>query len=254
MTSKNGRQPADGELRRRAMLGMLREARAIVHRDAESFNEAATVLEHVGQMLRGTVLNGLNDYRGVILALAQKAPDFQRECVESLFDTVRQARNDSVHSGDYIRHHATRLVELLLVLEEGLAMTAKVVSDLMVQNPTMAELWHNIAAVRRAMLTNSFSFLPVRDANGVWKLLADIAVVRYLKRADKAKERSALLGKPLKDALEEKSIELTECVRISPSKSVHDVAKTMNHTPMLVIEQDGTKERLIGILTAFDLL
>jgi CBS domain-containing protein len=254
MTAKKGKQPVDDELRKRAMLGMLRDARAVVYRDAESFNEAATVLEHIGQMLRGTVLNGLNDYRNVILALARKAPDLQCEHVESLFDTVRRARNDSVHSGDYIRHHATRLVELLLVLEEGLAMSARVVGDLMVQNPTTAELWHNIAAVRRAMLTNSFSFLPVRDGNGVWRLLSDVSVVKYLNSADTPMERSALLGKQLKEALKDGSIELTECACLSPSKSVRDIAKTMNHTPVLVVEQDGTKERLVGILTAFDLL
>src|SRR5262245_43055824 len=110
--------------RNAAMLGMLREARSIVYRNAESFNEAAAVLEYVGQMLRGLVLNGLNDYRNQICNLARRAPSSQADRVDVLFDTVRKARNDSVHSGDYIRHHATRLVELLLLLEEGLAMLA----------------------------------------------------------------------------------------------------------------------------------
>jgi hypothetical protein len=42
--------------REMAMLDMLREARAIVHRNAESFSEAAAILEHVGEMLSGLVL------------------------------------------------------------------------------------------------------------------------------------------------------------------------------------------------------
>jgi hypothetical protein len=97
---KSGTLPAD----RRAMLSMLRDARATVYRDSESFDEAAAVLEHVGQMLRGVVLNGLNDYKKAICELARKAPAIHSERVEQLFDTVRRARNDSVHSGDYIRH------------------------------------------------------------------------------------------------------------------------------------------------------
>jgi CBS domain-containing protein len=254
MNAKKTKQPSDSKLRKRAMLGMLRDARAIVYRDAESFNEAAAVLEHVGQMLRGTVLNGLNDYKNAILDLACNAPEIQWQRGEFLFDTVRQARNDSVHSGDYIRHHATRLVQLLLVLVEGLAMAAKVAGDLMVQNPTTAELWHNIAAIRRAMLTNSFSFLPVRDTNGVWKLLSDVSVVRYLRCASTTRERNELLGKQLKEALEDGSIGLTDCERLSQWKNVGEIAKTVNHTPVLVVEKDGTKERLVGILTAFDLL
>ena len=101
--------PDLGRVKAAAMLGMLRDARAIVYRDAESFSEAAAILEHVGQMLRGAVLKGLNDYKNVIFELARKAPLIQRKRVELLFDTVRRARNDSVHSGDYIRHHVLRL-------------------------------------------------------------------------------------------------------------------------------------------------
>ena len=139
---KNPRQdlPDLGRVKAAAMLGMLRDARAIVYRDAESFSEAAAILEHVGQMLQEAVLKGLNDYKNVIFELARKAPLIQRKRVEFLFDTVRKARNDSVHSGDYIRHHALRLVEFLLVLEEGLSMSGKIAGDLMVQNPTTSRI------------------------------------------------------------------------------------------------------------------
>jgi CBS domain-containing protein len=239
---------------RKAMLAMLRDARAIVYRDSESFNEAAAVLEHVGQMLRGVVLSGLNDYKEAISNLGRLAPAIHHERVEFLFDTVRKARNDSVHSGDYIRHHSIRLVELLLMLEEGLAMSGKIAGDLMVQNPTIAELWHNVATARRAMLTNSFSFLPIQDRNGVWKLLSDVAVVRHLRRATTTKERSELLGKHLQKALDDSEITLTDCSRFSPGKSIDEISKAMSHLPVLIVEKDGNKERLLGILTAFDLL
>lgn len=239
---------------RKAMLSMLRDARAIVYRNAESFNEAAAVLEYLGQFLRGVVLNGLNDYRGAICNLGRQAPAVNSERIEFLFDTVRKARNDSVHSGDFIRHHSMRLVELLLMLEEGLAMAGKIAGDLMVQNPTTAELWQNIASVRRAMLTNSYSFLPIQDRDGVWKLLSDVSVVRYLRRAPTAKDRNKLLGRKLRKALDDGDITLTECSRLSPDKSVDEIAKAMSHLPALIVEKDENKERLLGILTAFDLL
>lgn len=41
-----------------AILQMLRDARALAYRDAESFDQAAAVLEHVGQLLAGEVRNG----------------------------------------------------------------------------------------------------------------------------------------------------------------------------------------------------
>jgi CBS domain-containing protein len=254
MSAENDQQQSLTKHRNAEMLGMLRDARAIVHRDAESFGEAAAVLEHVGQMLRGVVGNGLDAYKNEIYDLAHEAPPIQCERVEYLFDTVRKARNDSVHSGDYIRHHATRLVELLLILEEGLSMSGKIASDLMVRNPTTAELWHNIATARRAMLTNSFSFLPVQDTDGVWKLLSDISVVKYLKRAKNTQSRNELLGKQLYKALEGQEIELTECERFTQGNSVEDIAKSIGNAPVLIIENDGDKERLLGILTAFDLL
>lgn len=239
---------------RKAMLAMLRDARATVYRDAESFNEAAAVLEHVGQMLRSAVLNGLNDYKEAICNLGRQAPAVNSDRVEILFDTVRKARNDSVHSGDFIRHHSIRLVELLLMLEEGLAMSGKTAGDLMVQNPMIAEPWHNVATARRAMLTNSFSFLPIRDRDGVWMLLSDVAIVQHLRRATTTKERSELLGKQLQKALHDGEITLSDCKRFSPGKGIDEVAKAISHMPVLIVEKDGNKQRLLGILTAFDLL
>jgi CBS domain-containing protein len=237
-----------------AMLGMLRDARAIVHRDAESFSEGATVLEHVGQMLIGDLKNGLHGYKDAIYSLARKAPSIQWQRVDSLFETVRQARNDSVHSGDFIRHHVIRLVELILLLEEGLSMSAKTAEDLMVRTPTTAELWHNIATIRRAMLANSFSFLPVQNTDGVWKLLSDVSVVKYLKVAVKTNDRNKLLGKLLSAALDDNEIELTDCDRFLPDNNIDDISKTLSHVPILIVENGGNKERLLGILTAFDLL
>lgn len=155
-----------------AILAMLRDVRAMVYRDAESFDQAATVLEHIGQILACEVRNGLRRYEREILSLAVLAPRTNSHRSRELFNTVRRARNDSVHAGDFIRHHALRLVELLLILEEALSMNGQVAGDLMVRDPVIAELWHNIARIRRAMLTNSFSYLPVRTDRTTWKAVS----------------------------------------------------------------------------------
>jgi len=133
-------------------------------------------------------------------------------------------------------------------------MSAKVAGDLMVENPTTAELWHNIATIRRAMLVNAFSYLPVQDGSGVWKLLSDASVVKYLRGASTAKDRSEMLGKPLHKLLEGRGIELTVCSRFSEDKNIEDVSKAVTHVPVLIIEKVGNKERLLGILSAFDLI
>ncbi|MEZ5432406.1 MAG: hypothetical protein R3F31_14760 [Verrucomicrobiales bacterium] len=45
------------------------DARALVLRDAESFHEAVTVLERIGQVVSGRQ-GWLNDYKGALLELA----------------------------------------------------------------------------------------------------------------------------------------------------------------------------------------
>jgi predicted transcriptional regulator len=230
---------------------MLRDARALVYCDAEAFGQAAAILEHIGQIRSGRVYDGLNGYQSVICKLGRQAPEIQSERIEQLFDTVRRARNDSVHSGAYIRHHSIRLVELLLILEEALVMAAKSAADLMVRNPCIAEPWHNIATVRRAMLANSFSNLPVRDSDGTWRLMSDTAIVAYLKAAKNKNERNDLLGSTVEEVIAKKRIVLTDCPRLSPDKTIDEVAKHVKDSPVLIVDE---QKHLVGILTAFDLL
>ena len=52
------------------LLANIRNALALMLRDAESFHEASTVLEHIGQVLAAQIRRGLGDYRDEILSLA----------------------------------------------------------------------------------------------------------------------------------------------------------------------------------------
>jgi CBS domain-containing protein len=231
-----------------AILSMLREARSLVHKDAESFDQAAAALEHIGQLLSGEVGTGLGSYEGTILSLAGQAPRTDARHLRELFKTVREARNDSVHSGAFIRNHVLSLVELLLILEEAISVNGRVAGDLMVRGPVTAELWHNIATVRRNMLTNSFSFLPIH-AHGQWMVVSDRSLVTYLNRASNA-ERNRRLGATIEMAIAD-GLQLEQALYVSSDTPVADVKASITHLPVLIVDSSHS---LSGILTAFDLL
>jgi predicted transcriptional regulator len=232
-----------------AILNMLRDARALVYRDAESFDQAAAMLEHIGQLLSGEVGVGLGSYEGTILGLAGQAPRTDSRHLRELFKTVKEARNDSVHSGAFIRHHVLSLVELILILEEAVSVNGRFAGDLMVRNPVTAELWHNVATVRRNMLTNSFSYLPIK-ADGKWMLVSDQSVVAYLRGASNA-ERNRRLGATVENAITSSSLPLEAAPKSSVDTPVEDVKASITQLPVLVVD---STQNLLGILTAFDLL
>ena len=80
-------------------LTRLREARALVLRDAEYFHEAAMTLERIGQVLCGKVRNGLGHYADELVELARGNRSTEDNEVRRLFDTVKEARNLAVHEG-----------------------------------------------------------------------------------------------------------------------------------------------------------
>jgi hypothetical protein len=139
------------------LLTKLRDARYLVPRDAEAFHEAAMVLEHVGQVLCGEIRTGLGKYKREIVGLALQTNRHTPQEVGILFEVVRAARNDAVHVGAFARHLSTRLIDLILILEEAIMSQTRKVEDLMVRNPVVAEPWQLVAHVRSTILANSFS-------------------------------------------------------------------------------------------------
>jgi CBS domain-containing protein len=232
-----------------AILNTLRDARALVYRDAESFDQASAVLEHIGQVLAGEVGVGLGAYEGIILGLAGQAPRTDARHLRELFKTVKEARNDSVHSGAFIRHHVLSLVELILILEEAVSLNGRVAGDLMVRNPVVAESWHNIATVRRNMLTNSFSYLPIK-ADGARKLISDQSVVSYLRGASNV-ERNRRLGAAIEGLLTRGDLQLESPPHSSIETPIDHLKASLTPVPVLIVD---SAQNLLGILTAFDLL
>lgn len=232
-----------------AILTMLRDARALAYRDSESFAEAVAVLEHVGQLLGGEIRSGLAEYEGLILGLAGQAPETNTRELRELFRTIKDARNDSVHTGAFIRHHTLRLVELLLILEESISMNGRVASDLMVRNPLTAELWHNIATVRRDMLTNSFSALPIK-VDDEWKLISDRSLVDFLRGASNA-EKKRRLGASVASVVRDGILAIENARTVAADTPIDEVKEILNNLPVLVLD---SAQNLVGILSSFDLL
>jgi CBS domain-containing protein len=236
------------------LLENLRSARALILRDSESFHEASTLLEHIGQILSGQIRGGLGQYQREIIELACRNPAVVRGQMERLFNVVRNARNMAVHQGAWARHLNTRLVDLFLVLEEAIVSAMTHVEDLMVRTPVAAYGWQRVADVRKAMLANSFSAIPLQSKTGEWRLLSDTAVVRMLNGAHSTAERNRLLAMRIDSAIEQGLIhpDLPTCCR--PTTLISEVVPKMNNLPILVVEGEGDSQRLVGILTAFDLL
>lgn len=233
-----------------ALLNKLRDIRYAVYKDAESFDEGVANLEYVGQILSGKLGVGLSAYEDEILGLAGQAassPDAKR--LKELFRKVKDARNDSVHSGAFIRHHSLSLVALALLLEEAITNYAQVASDLMVRNHITAELWHNLAMVRREMLTHSFSYVPLFDGTN-WKLISDLSVIKCLNQGSAGK-RKGLLGTTLDELISNDHLALEDAPTVNDQALISDLKETITHLPILIVDQD---QYLLGILSAFDLL
>lgn len=233
-----------------AVLNELRDIRYSVYKDAESFDEGVAKLEYVGQTLSGKLGVGLSSYEDEILGLAGQAVSSQdAKRLRELFRKVKDARNDSVHSGAFIRHHSLSLVALALLLEEAITNYAQVASDLMVRNPITAELWHNLAMVRREMLTHSFSYVPV-FVEAKWKLISDLNVIKCLNQESIGK-RKGLLGKTLETLISNHDLALEDAPTACDQALISDLKQKITHLPILVVDQD---QHLLGILSAFDLL
>jgi hypothetical protein len=240
----------------------LREARAVALKDAEAFEQLVFVVERIGVCLTGSIA-GLGPYAGPVAELADKSPlataiptllPEWHAPFATLYNLVRQARNDALHEGAFARHLTSHAVELMIVLEDALMADAFGARDFMVRDPVCAMLWQPISSVRRSMLVNSFSFLPVaKHVNGAprWSLLSDFSLASYLRAAKSSAERNKRLARPLDEAIEAGDVVLAEAPRCGPEDSVATILERSRGLPVLVVGTDGD---LRGIVTPFDVL
>ncbi len=234
------------------LLEQLRDARALIQRDAEAFQRAALTLEHLGQVIGGKIRFGLQDYKEKVLSLFDVHLKEQRGEASRLFDVVRESRNTAVHDGAWIRHLNTRLIDLFLLLENAILSEMRILSDVMVRSPVVAEPWHLVAHARKLMLSNAFSTLPI-FIGGEWNLLTDEAIAHGTCGHER-KTRNKLLSTPIEEAVGRRWLVLNKAEKRQPDQIVVELFKDRIKWPLLVVDKIGATERLIGIVTPFDLL
>ena len=228
----------------------LREAIAISLADSEGYMPLIQAMERMGRHLRyiysGAPVGHLTLPRlERHLAPIAKLSSTDARHLEALFTLITEARNHAVHQGGAARQLRAWGVAYALALQEGLL--AKIddatAEDIMVRDVSVAEPWHLLRDVRSKMLSNSFSFMPVR-LDKQWWLLEDVAIVRLLLNCD-VKDRRSVLDQTVLSA--------RDCLRLAvtiPPMTRHSCIP-IGHEPVLIVDSE---DHMLGIVAAYDLL
>lgn len=238
----------------------LQQARENAFKDSEAFDGIIHIIERLGQFLFEKI-GDLGKYEPKISELAAHSPLAYQVADEwrtihqpfkQLYREVRNARNDAIHIGAEARTLTDHAIQLSLILEDALRVTAddNFVSDFMVRNPIIAELWQPVSFARQVMLTNSFSYLPMRMQDGKWKMLSDRALATYLQNSPTNSNRKERLAKPLESA---ELAELPLAEHLLDSEPISSILAKLDGPPCLVF-RTGDDQNPVGILTAFDVL
>ncbi|PKO32961.1 MAG: hypothetical protein CVU36_01415 [Betaproteobacteria bacterium HGW-Betaproteobacteria-9] len=235
----------------RHWLAQLRESRSKALADAEGFDAILFTLEAFGQFLCGEAGRGLSDYEPALRSVALGHTPLE-ECSRrftKLFPMVKRVRNDAMHQGAIARNATALCVELALMLEDGLLADATTVGDYMITAPIEAKLFESLGAIRRMLLMHSFSYLPVRDLQGAWKLVSDQALARHLQGLSNGER-----GRRLAQSLQDSGLPLVDAVEVAENSPVSSVVKELDSRPVLVVREVNGCTELVGLVTAFDLL
>lgn len=238
-----------------------RAARYCALADAEGFGEICFAIEALGLRLRREEAT-MGRYAEQIRPLAHASPLFSALVTDfpvlftrfdALYESVKKARNDAMHTGVYARHATNCAIELCIGLEEALMLEQQtpreVVADFMVKAPVIVEPWQPVAYARQLMLMHSFSFLPVLLEE--WKLVPELSMAKYLHRNPHRRELLATsIGEAAKNGLE-----LTDAVVVRATDKVADLLKLdkPGNLPMLWLVL-GPNDELSGVLSPFELM
>jgi hypothetical protein len=238
----------------------IRQARYTALADSEGFLEICFAIEDLGSRLLGKVqpLGSLKKAIAALVARDDAAAPLVAPSLfcsfDALYETVREARNDAMHTGAYARRAASSAVELCLLLEDALMFAhgpKQTVAELMVREPVAVEPWHPVAHARRLMLMHSFSNLPIH-IEGEWRLLTEWGLARYLVGQSKAEA----LGPSISSVSEK--LQLAPARVVTESTPVDDLLLRASDPPIgaalwLVVDQTAS-DRLLGVISAFELI
>lgn len=239
----------------------LRAARYSALADAEGFHSVCFALEALGLRLLGKKAE-LGKYEPKLRELSQESVVLTEmsKCYAGifskfspLFDLVRSARNDAMHTGVYARHATVAALELCIGLEEALMkekqLVRNLVEDFMVKSPITVEPWQPVAHARQLMLMHSFSFLPVFI--GSWRLLSEGAMARYMRSDGQWKN---LLSATIEYAAAN-GLDLIDATVVELKQEVRSllIADHESGAQRLWLVQDA-HEKLCGVLSPFELM
>ncbi|MFN7789036.1 MAG: CBS domain-containing protein [Pseudanabaena sp.] len=266
---------------------LFRDARAKALSISESFQEILFSIEKMGMFLlkkraeqdakykkdlqNPSLFTLGRSYRCVIKELISPFNSIQ---FSELYDIVLEGRNDAMHQGAYARHLTDNCVQLALIIEDALMSSMdRKVRNYMVRNVVQAFPWQPISFIRQQMLSNSFSYMPllVNQSNGMdskreWVFLSDSHLARYL--ADSKHDKDEKTKRDIKNERHERLVTIVEeaikqnpfdtedisAKTCKPDDTVNDVLEKMeNGKPVIVIDGEDI-ERIVGIVTAFDLI
>ena len=250
-----------------AFYSQLREARAQVLGDAEAYADVVHVIERLGMLLSGRI-GDLGKYEPCVAwlasasPLATEVPELWRSFHTPFalqYRLIRQARNDAMHQGAFARHLAAQSVGIALTLEDALMSRLQsdlIVADFMVRTVVTSEFWHPVSYARQQMLSNSYSFLPIRDEEGHWHLLTDVGIARFL--AVSNQERKRRLAMRIGSAVHKSSdrLHLEPANSCPATTSLADAVGLLGekNQPVLIYDDEAHRESVIGIVSAFDCL
>jgi hypothetical protein len=241
----------------------LREARYGTLANAEGFQQMCFALEALGARLRADS-GTLEKYQRFLNHLVQQNHPIGFQNFDLLYEAVKQARNDAMHTGAYARHAAECAVRLSLLIEEAILLQRKnnedrartTVAHFMVRTPVAAEPWHTVGHARRLMLLNSFSYLPIFWGDK-WYLLTDMDMAKMLQSLDQT-GRNLVAAASIQDVLscDAPLLKLAEATIVESDDEVKTLLDGGHPGLWLVVnakEGDGFKQ-LIGVLSPFELM
>lgn len=255
----------------RTFADQFRSARLSALADAEAFDQVIHVIERLGSYLTKEEYadhgkhGDLGKYKIKMVELVHNhgiAVDSRAEFknlltpFETLYDLVKNARNDALHQGAFARHLTKHAIELAIILEDLLSTyMLPVVADFMVRNPICGEPWQPIAFLRQQMLANSFSYLPVLRGEKEWGVVSDAAIAKFLGPKHNGGNRTKRLAMTIEDASAQSDnpISLMGPEFVAEDGPLDKALDGLTKSPILLVgSPSGTS--LLGILTAFDLL
>ena len=237
------------------LANLIRDARYQVLSDSEAWSAMVQALEFVGRALADEELknkNGLSWFKDPILDKISEycnrvGDDRSIREAKVEFERIVELRNDAVHNGAQARNLAHTCLVFGCKLEEAIMGESKTISGVMVSNPVVVSEDDPVALARRLMVVNSFTSIPVLMKSGKWKVLSDSSIARF--KSDNVKNRGQQMFKSISEAFYNDK-EFSEANTIESSAPLDQIWELIGSGIVLVLE-DG---RLVGVVTAFDLL